>query len=75
MDLADTTNIAMEDVVLQGMLLMNTSAPIRLCAQPHFSVSQSEGGYEKIMQAVKLKLIWPVTERDLRITLEVKAKE
>jgi 4-alpha-glucanotransferase/alpha-amylase len=75
MDLADTTNIAMEDVVLQGMLLMSTSAPIRLCAQPHFSVSQSEGGYEKIMQAVKLKLIWPVTERDLRITLEVKAKE
>ncbi|AKH36625.1 MULTISPECIES: alpha-amylase/4-alpha-glucanotransferase domain-containing protein [Nitrosomonas] len=75
MDLADTTNIAMEDVVLQGMLLISTSAPIRLCAQPHFSVSQSEGGYEKIMQAVKLKLIWPVTERELRITLEVKAKE
>lgn len=73
LDLADVTNITMEDVVLQGALLINTSAPIRLYAQPHFSVSQSEGGYEKIMQAVKLKLIWPVTERKLIITLEVKA--
>lgn len=72
LDLTDVTNIIMEDVVLQGALLINTSVPIGMYAQPHFSVSQSEGGYEKIMQAVKLKLIWPVTERKLIITLEVK---
>lgn len=71
LDLADVSGITLEDRTLQGALILGVSASVRFCAQPHFSVSQSEGGYEKIMQAVKLKLIWPESVRQLIITLEV----
>jgi 4-alpha-glucanotransferase/alpha-amylase len=72
LDLADVTDISLEDSALQGTLTLDASVPVRLCARPHFTVSQSEGGYEKIMQAVKLKLIWPTAARQLIIALEVK---
>ena len=72
LNLADITEVIMEDSTLQGTLSFSTSTPIRLHTQPHFSVSQSEGGYEKIMQAVKLSLICPVAARQLMIALEVK---
>jgi 4-alpha-glucanotransferase len=37
-------------------------------------VSQSEAGFEKIMQAVTLELVWPVNaiSKSLEILLEVK---
>jgi 4-alpha-glucanotransferase len=71
LDLADVTEITMEDTTLLGAVTLSASVPVRLCAQPYFSVSQSEGGYEKIMQAVKLKIIWPASTRQLTIRLEV----
>lgn len=67
--LADMTDILLEDDVLAGSIALNLSSPVTLRAQPHFSVSQSEGGFEKIMQAVTLKLEWPTAVRELVITL------
>ncbi|MCO6434034.1 alpha-amylase/4-alpha-glucanotransferase domain-containing protein [Nitrosomonas nitrosa] len=73
-DLDELTNITLDDIVLQGALILRISEPVKLQANPHFSVSQSEGGVEKIMQAVKLKLIWPVSIKKLKIVLEVDDK-
>ncbi len=39
--------------------------------QPHYTVSQSEAGFEKIMQAVCLTLRWPATGGWQHITLKV----
>ena len=51
-------NISLEDEVLGGGLQLSSSVPCAFSSHPHFSVSQSEAGFEKIMQAVTLELIW-----------------
>jgi len=65
--------IVLEDEVLGGSLKLSTSVPAVINTWPHFSVSQSEAGFEKIMQAVTLELIWPVNAigKGLDIELEV----
>ena len=71
LELAAINEITLDDDVLAGSVTLHVSSPVALSAQPHYSVSQSEGGFEKIMQAVTLKLEWPVTARELTITLEI----
>lgn len=71
LELAALDEITLDDDVLAGSVTLHLSSPVALSAQPHYSVSQSEGGFEKIMQAVTLKLEWPVTARELTITLEI----
>ncbi|HSH72897.1 MAG TPA: alpha-amylase/4-alpha-glucanotransferase domain-containing protein [Methylophilaceae bacterium] len=51
-------HIALEDEVLGGALHVFSSVSCKLTSHPHFSVSQSEAGFEKIMQAVTLELEW-----------------
>lgn len=46
--------IVLEDAVLGGKLKVSVDRPVAMAAQPCFSVSQSEAGFEKIMQAVVL---------------------
>jgi hypothetical protein len=66
--------IMLEDEVLGGSLRLSCNVPGTLNTWPHFSVSQSEAGFEKIMQAVTLELVWPVNaiSKSLEILLEVK---
>lgn len=52
--------LALEDHYLKGALHLAMSPPARVKARPHFTVSQSEAGFEKIMQAVELTLTWEV---------------
>ena len=52
--------ILLEDEVLGGCLALSSSSPAKFISSPHFSVSQSEAGFEKIMQAVTLVLSWEV---------------
>jgi len=52
--------ILLEDEVLGGTIELITSLPCQWKSAPHFSVSQSEAGFEKIMQAVTIELSWPV---------------
>ena len=54
------TALALEDHYLGGALRVSTSRPAKIKAQPHTTVSQSEAGFEKIMQAVELTLTWEV---------------
>lgn len=73
--LAKMTEITLDDDALGGKIVLKTSLPVKLHAQPHFTVSQSESGFEKIMQAVKLILEWPITAQELVITLEINTRE
>ena len=47
-------HIVLEDAVLGGKLNVSVNLPVSFHSKPCFSVSQSESGFEKIMQAVVL---------------------
>ncbi|MCX7163961.1 MAG: alpha-amylase/4-alpha-glucanotransferase domain-containing protein [Betaproteobacteria bacterium] len=64
--------LTLEDGELRGALQIEARQAVRLTARPHRTVSQSEAGFEKIMQAVCITMAWsPVAGLDQRITLKV----
>lgn len=69
LELMGFRSIFLEDSTLRGKLLLRVSSESGFNAMPYYSVSQSEGGFEKIMQAVKLVLIWPRMPEQLEISL------
>ncbi|MEZ0238037.1 MAG: alpha-amylase/4-alpha-glucanotransferase domain-containing protein [Methylophilaceae bacterium] len=71
--LASMKELLLEDEVLGGAVGLSCSVPCLLNTRPHFSVSQSEAGFEKIMQAVTLELTWHMNtiEKGVDIQLEV----
>ena len=76
-ELDSVKEILLDDDVLGGTVKLTLSIPARLVSRPHFSVSQSEAGFEKIMQAVTLTLTFPLEKnrRELSVTLEVLPKQ
>ena len=54
-----TTPLVLRDDVLGGAVRLSANRPGYVTSAPCFSVSQSEAGFEKIMQAVTLRLRWP----------------
>jgi len=70
-DWRDVTSLALEDGVLGGKVLLDTDRPVAIHAAPHKTVSQSEDGFEKIMQAVTLRLMLPLSAGLFRISLIV----
>jgi len=67
--------LTLDDDVLGGSVKLKTSSPVALIAKPCYSVSQSEGGFEKIMQAVTLALEWPLSSPDMVVTIEVRTSQ
>ena len=66
--------IALDDRELKGCLRLRSSQPVQLSAGPHHTVSQSEAGFEKIMQCVCVTLVWkPTRGEEWAISLEVVA--
>ena len=63
--------LELQDEVLGGSLSVHLSAPAQVHSQPHFTVSQSEAGFEKIMQAVTLTLAWPLSARLKEVTVDL----
>lgn len=64
--------VTLEDHYLGAAIKLETNRPARIRAQPHFTVSQSEAGFEKIMQAVELTLTWQAedaTEVQVRVDI------
>ncbi len=55
-------HIVLEDGVLGGRLGILVNHPVAFHSMPCFSVSQSEAGFEKIMQAVVLEFEFALTE-------------
>src|SRR3954467_10534947 len=54
------TRVTLEDRVLHGRVVLECSQPVTVSAVAHRTVSQSEDGFEKIMQAVTLKVMMDV---------------
>ncbi len=71
LELADANGLVLDDSVLGGHLLLHADHPLHLHGAPYFTVSQSEAGFEKIMQAVMLTLRWPPRQGQLGIVLSV----
>jgi 4-alpha-glucanotransferase/alpha-amylase len=67
----DASALTLEDGVLGGSVALRTDRPVQLLAAPHKTVSQSEDGFEKIMQAVTLRLRHRLADGPLRVTLTV----
>jgi len=64
--------LTLEDRVLNGRVVLSCSQPATISAAPHQTVSQSEDGFEKIMQAVTLKvLIQPQAAETFSLVLTV----
>jgi hypothetical protein len=51
--------ITLDDRELRGGIRLTISPPAMLRAQPHHTISQSEEGFERIMQAAAISLAWP----------------
>ena len=69
---AATTRLTLEDSELGGALRIEASHPVAIEGHAHRTVSQSEAGFEKIMQAVCLELSWsPAQAPEMRIALRV----
>ena len=72
LEFAVMQRITLEDSELHGALQIEAKPPLRLKARPHRTVSQSEAGFEKIMQGICIVLAWsPASGLDQRITLRV----
>ncbi len=72
--LTNLTEIILDDDTLAGNVILSTSSPVTFIGHPHFSVSQSESGFEKIMQALTIRLEWPVTIHECTVILEINSK-
>jgi len=72
--LPSITTISLEDGVLGGTVEILCSPPAALSARPHHTVSQSEDGFEKVMQAVTLRLSWPVGGDATEITIALEMR-
>ncbi len=68
------TELSLDDRELRGRLVFRSSRPVRIEAAPHHTVSQSEAGFEKIMQAACLTVSWsPAPGDETTLSLEVVA--
>jgi alpha-amylase len=73
LQLAAARRLTLDDGVLGGSLTVSMDQPLAISARPHHTVSQSEAGFEKIMQAVELVLSWPLDGRPRNLTITVEA--
>ncbi len=75
LDLAAATELRLEDTFMGGSVTLRASAPLRLSARPCHTVSQSEGGFEKIMQSATLTLAWPLDAAHAAVELWLEIRE
>jgi 4-alpha-glucanotransferase len=75
LSLEDMRELSLQDDVLGGRIELRASEPVALTARPFYTVSQSEAGFEKIMQAVLLLLHFrfPQTANTFDVRLEIVA--
>jgi alpha-amylase/alpha-mannosidase (GH57 family) len=76
LDLEDMTELVLVDNFMGGSLTLRSNLPVLLRARPCHTVSQSEGGFEKIMQSVTLTLRWPLdaAHANIELSLEIRKR-
>ncbi|HYO27997.1 MAG TPA: alpha-amylase/4-alpha-glucanotransferase domain-containing protein, partial [Azonexus sp.] len=70
LDLAAAKSLTLGDGVLGGSIRVDSPIPAEIHGRPQKTVSQSEAGFEKIMQAVELSVNWVIP--DDACTLQLK---
>ena len=70
--LAAAEQLQLDDGVLGGRLRLQLSNSAEITGRPQQTVSQSEAGFEKIMQAVELRCAWQIPNDDCTLTLDLK---
>lgn len=65
------TALALEDGILGGRLDISSSFSATIRGRPVHTVSQSEAGFEKIMQAVELRFDWPIPDEHFTLQLQL----
>lgn len=63
--------LRLEDGVLGGQVKIQTSISAEIHGRPQQTVSQSEAGFEKIMQAVELTLAWTLPDDACTLQLQL----
>jgi hypothetical protein len=62
--------LTLDDRYLCGSLALRVSPPARIAAAPYHTVSQSEEGFERVMQSVVIGIEWPVAAAGETVRLE-----
>jgi alpha-amylase/alpha-mannosidase (GH57 family) len=75
LDLEGMTELVLVDNFMGGSLTLRSNLPVGLRARPYYTVSQSEGGFEKIMQSVTLTLSWPLDAAHANIDLSLEIRK
>lgn len=70
-ELSSMNGLVLDDRVLGGNVALWSFSQVQVQGRPYFTVSQSEAGFEKIMQAVKLTLRWSLTEGEMSIRIAI----
>ena len=76
LEVTDATRLTLEDGVLGGSLELQTTFSAQISGRPQQTVSQSEAGFEKIMQAAEIAFSWqiPAAECTLQLQLTIVPK-
>ena len=60
LDVEGVNELVLDDQFMGGAVAILASRPATVRARPHVTVSQSEDGFEKIMQCATIALAWPL---------------
>ena len=73
LDAEEVTELVLDDRFMRGSVGILTSRPARVRARPLHTVSQSEDGFEKIMQCATVVLSWPLAagRHELSVALKI----
>ncbi|CAB1370734.1 alpha-amylase/4-alpha-glucanotransferase domain-containing protein [Denitratisoma oestradiolicum] len=69
LELSRAEGLSLDDSELGGTLLLRFP-PATVSAQPHHTVSQSEAGFERVMQGAELTLSWPLNDGEISVVME-----
>jgi len=62
LDLEQASEVVLDDRHMRGSVVLRLDAPARVAARPYRTVSQSEEGFERVMQSVTLEIEWTVED-------------
>jgi 4-alpha-glucanotransferase/alpha-amylase len=61
-DFGNTGEIVLDDRHMRGSVVLRFEPAARVTGRPYHTVSQSEEGFERVMQSVTLDIEWPVSD-------------